>query len=158
MTIPRQTADTRISHPAPSDSASQVAIDDAHSNYGTTHSFAGDSSIALDAFESPVLPPLDPAYLASKEKTRAALLELDESPRDSFALATLWDENHLSIENELQRHLHANSNSPLLQQLLQRLVWHARFFCDEVDDPKVWVARSANLEARRMVLQLTKTR
>src|ERR1700730_18400260 len=119
MTIPRQTADTKISHPAPSDSASQVAIDDAHSNYGTTHSFAGDSSIAL---------------------------------------ATLWDENHLSIENELQRHLHSDSNSPLLQQLLQRLVWHARFFCDEVDDPNAWVARSANLEARRMVLQLTKTR
>jgi hypothetical protein len=157
MTIPRQTADTKISHPAPSDSASQVAIDDAHSNYGTTY-FAGDSSIALDAFESPVLPPLDPAYLASKEKTRAALLKLDESPRDSFALATLWDENHLSIENELQRHLHSDSNSPMLQQLLQHLVWHARFFCDEVDDPIAWVARSANLEARRMVLQLTKTR
>ena len=68
MTIPRQTADTKISHPAPSDSASQVAIDDAHSNYGTTHSLAGDSSIALDVFESPVLPPLDPAYLASREK------------------------------------------------------------------------------------------
>ena len=91
MTIPRQTADTKISHPAPSDSASQVAIDDAHSNYGTTHSLAGDSSIALDVFESPVLPPLDPAYLASREKTRTALLKLDESPRDSFALATLWD-------------------------------------------------------------------
>src|SRR3984893_12952246 len=104
MTIPRQTADTRISHPAPSDSASQAAIDDAHSNYGTTHSFTGDSSIALDAFESPVLQPLAPAYLASKQKTRASLLKLDESPRDSVALATLWDENHLSIENEMQRH------------------------------------------------------
>ena len=47
MTIPRQTADTKISHPAPSDSASQAAIDDAHSNHGTTHSLAGGSSIAL---------------------------------------------------------------------------------------------------------------
>jgi hypothetical protein len=108
---------------------------------------------------SPVLyhPLIRPISLLRK-KTRAALLTLDESPRDSFALATLWDENHLPIENELQRHLHSDSNSPLLQQLLQRLVWHARFFCDEVDDPKAWVARSANLEARRMVLQLTKTR
>src|ERR1700730_16616392 len=106
MTIPRQTADTRISHPAPSDSASQAAIDDAHSNYGTTHSFTGDSSIALDAFEPPVLPPLDPAYLASHEQSHSYLLKLDESPRDSFALATLWDENLLSIENEMQRHLH----------------------------------------------------
>src|ERR1700676_64242 len=158
MTIHGQTADTKISSPTPSDSASQVVIDDSHSNRGTTHSCAGDSSIALDVFESPVLPPPDPAALASMEKTRTALLNLGESPRDSSALATLWNENQLSIENEMQRHLHSNSNSPLLQQLLQRLVWHARFFCDEVDDPKAWVARSANLEARRMVLQLTKTR
>jgi hypothetical protein len=160
MTIPGQTADTKISHPSTSDSVSQVAIDDSHSNHGTTHSCTGDSSIALDVFESPALPPADPAALASTEITRAALLNLGESPRDSSALATLWNENQLSIENEMQRHLHSNSNSnsPLLQQLLQGLVWHARFFCDEVDDPKAWVARSANLEARRMVLQLTKTR
>ena len=158
MTIPGQTADTKISHPTPSDCASEVAIDDSHSNHHATHSFTGDSSNPLDVFDSAVLPRCDPAHLASTEKTRAALLKLGESPRDSFALATLWVENQLSIENEMQRHLHSDSNSPLLQQLLPRLVWHARFFCDEVDDPKAWVARSANLEARRMVLQLTKTR
>ena len=70
MTIPRQTADTKISHPTPSDSASQVAIDDAHSNSGTTDSFAGDSSIALDVFEYPVLPPLEIAKLANLNLAR----------------------------------------------------------------------------------------
>ena len=160
MTIPGQTADTKIPHPTPSDSASQVAIDDAHSNHHAAHSLIDDPSNSLDVFESPVLPYPDLADLGSTEKTRAALLKLGESPRDSFALATLWNENQLSIENEMHRHLHSscNSNSSLLQQLLSRLVWHARFFCDEVDDPKAWVARSANLEARRMVLQLTKPR
>jgi hypothetical protein len=157
MTIPGQTANTKISHPTPSGSASQVIIDDSHSNHQATHSFMGDSSNPPDVFESTVLPVADPADLASTEKTRAALLKLGESPRDSFALAALWDENQLSIKKEMHRHLHFNSNSPLLQQLLARLVWHARFFCDQIDDPKSWVARSANLEARRMALQLIKT-
>jgi hypothetical protein len=55
-------------------------------------------------------------------------------------------------------HLYSASNSPLLQELLARLVWHVRFFCDEVDDPKAWVARCANLEARRLALQLMEAR
>ena len=158
MTIPGQAADTKISHPTPSGSASQVIIDDSYSNHHATHSFMGDSSNPLAVLELPVLPPPDPADLATIEKTRAALLKLGESPRDSFALAALWDENQLCIEKEMLRHLHFDSNSPLLQKLLLRLVWHARFFCDEIDDPKAWVARSANLEARRMALQLLKTR
>jgi len=157
MTIPGQAADTKISHSTPSDSASQVAIDDSHSNHHAT-SLIGHSSNPLALLEPPVPPPPDPAHLASVEETRAALLKLGESPRDTAALATLWDENKLPIENEMRRHLHSDSNSPLLQQLLARLLWHARFFCDEVDDPKAWVARSANLEARRMALQLINTR
>jgi hypothetical protein len=118
----------------------------------------GDSSNPLAVFEPPVSPLADPADLASTEKTRAALLKLGESPRDTFALATVWDENRLSIENEMHRHLDSASNSPLRQQLLARLVWHARFFCDEVDHPKAWVARCANLEARRLALQLIEAR
>jgi len=158
MTIPGQAADTKISHPTPSDSVSQVMMEDSHSNHHATHSFMGEPSNPLAVFESTVLPVADPADLASTEKTRAALLKLGESPRDSFALATLWDENQLCIEKEMRRHLQCHSNSLLLQKLLARLVWHATFFCDEVDNPKAWVARSANLEARRMALQWIKTR
>jgi hypothetical protein len=158
MAIPGQTANTNISHPTPSESASQAAIGDFHSRHHPTHSFIGDSSNPLAVLEPPVLLPPDPADLASTEKTRAALLKLCDSPRDTFALAALWDENRLSIENEMRRHLHSASNSPLLQQLLASLVWHATFFCDEVDDPKAWVARCANLEARRWALNLIKTR
>jgi DNA-binding GntR family transcriptional regulator len=101
---------------------------------------------------------LDPADLASTEKTRAALLQLGDSPRDTLALAALWDENRSSIEHEMHLHLYSASNSPLLQELLARLVWHSRFFCDEVDNPKAWVARCANLEARRLALQLMEAR
>jgi len=145
MTIPRRTASAKASHPNPPESASQVAIHDSH--------------LATQAvLELPALPGGDPAELASTEKTRAALLQLAESPRDTVPLCILWDENRLSIENELQRHLYSDSNSPLLQELLERLVWHARFFCDEVDCPKTWVARCANLEARRLALQLMEAR
>jgi hypothetical protein len=70
----------------------------------------------------------------------------------------LWDENRPSVEHEMHLHLHSDSNSPLRQKLLAQLVWHARFFCNEVDDPKAWVARCANLEARRLALQLIGTR
>ena len=107
---------------------------------------------------APELPVPEPAFFASTEKTRAALLKLCNSPRDTSALASLWDENRLSIENEMLRHLHAHSNSPLLQKLLPKLVWHARFFCDEIDHPKAWVVRCANLEARRLALQLNQAR
>src|ERR1700732_1704817 len=109
MTIPGRAADTKTSHSTPSDSASQVAIDDAHSNHRTTGSCTGDSAIALDVFDSPVLPPPDPAELASAEKTRPALLKLGESPGDTAALTALWDENRFSIEHEMRRHLHFDS-------------------------------------------------
>ena len=158
MAIPGQTATTNVSHPTRSESASQAAIGDFHSRHYPTHSFVGDSSNPLAVFEPPMLPPPNPADLASTEKTRAALLKLADSPLDSFALAAWWDENRLSIEHETHLHLDSDSNAPLLQQLLAHLVWHARFFCDEVDDPKAWVARCANLEARRLALQLIETR
>ena len=101
------------------------------------------------------------AHLLEARQPLAALAELDQladSPRDASALEALWDLNRVSIEHELHVHLHSDSNSPLLPQLLSRLVWHARFFCDEVDDPKPWVSRCANLEARRLALQLTEPR
>jgi len=158
MTIPGQIVIEKIAPATPSDPASQVAADDSHSPHHATDSLNAESSNLLPVESAKELPLPDPADLASTERTRAALLNLSESPRDTLALAALWDENRLSIEHEMHRHLHSDSNSQLLQQLLPRLVWHARFFCDEVDDPKTWVARCANLEARRLALQLIENR
>jgi hypothetical protein len=157
MTIPGQTVNPKSFHATQSESASQTALGELHSRPRAAQSFIGDASNPPAVFEPPV-PPLTDADLASIEKTRAALLKLSDSPRDVAALAALWDENQPSIESELYCHLHSGSNSPLLKQLLARLVWHARFFCDEIDDPQAWVARCANLEARRLALQLNKTR
>jgi hypothetical protein len=154
MTTPGQAANTKISLPTPSDPASQLVPDASHSSHHAVHSLTADLSSPAAVLELPSLPIPDPTDLASTERTRAALLELGESPLDTLALAALWDENRPAIEHELRRHLHSDSNSPLLQQLLPNLVWHARFFCDEVDDPKAWVARCANLEARRLALHL----
>jgi hypothetical protein len=154
MTIPGQSVNPQISRVTRSDCESQIATDGFPSRHHVAHAFLGDSSNPLAVFEPAALPAPDPADLPSREKTRAALLKLGDSPHDTFALATLWDENRLSIDQELRHHLDSDSNSPLLQELLSRLVWHARFFCDEVDNPKAWVARCANLEARRLALQL----
>jgi hypothetical protein len=141
MAIPGQIVNSQISHASPAES---FAVDDFHSRRRGTSSFAKG--------------PRNSADLASTEKTRAALLQLGDSPRDGLALTALWDENRSSIEHELHIHLYSDSNSPLLKQLLARLVWRAAFFCDEVDDPKAWVARCANLEARRLALQLSEAR
>jgi hypothetical protein len=130
----------------------------AHPRMQDTHSLTDGSSHSVAISDAPALPSADPLFLATTEKTRTALLKLGDSPRDTLALSALWDENRSSIEHELHIHLYSDSNSPLLQQLLARLVWHARFFCDEVDDPKAWVTRCANLEARRLALQLTEAR
>jgi hypothetical protein len=158
MTIPGHTVNRKSSHSTRSESASQAALGDLRSRHDATHAFIGDSSNPLAVCEPPVSPLVGPADSASTEKTREALLKLGNSRLDTAALATLWNENQASIENELHRHLHSGSNSPLLKRLLASLVWHARFFCDEVDDPKAWVARCANLEARRLALQLIKSR
>jgi hypothetical protein len=130
----------------------------AHSRQQDTHSLTEGSSHSVAIPDASSLPSADQFFLATTEKTRSALLKLGDSPGDTLALSALWDENRSSIEHELHIHLYSHSNSPLLQQLLTRLVWHARFFCDEVDDPKAWVARCANLEARRLALQLTEAR
>ena len=130
----------------------------AHPRMQDPHSLTEGSSHSVAISDAPAPPSADPLFLATTEKTRTALLRLGDSPRDTLALSALWDENRPSIEHELNIHLYSDSNSPLLQQLLARLVWHARFFCVEVDDPNAWVVRCANLEARRLALQLTEAR
>jgi hypothetical protein len=95
--------------------------------------------------------------VASVEKTRAALLKLNDYPSDNLAITVLWEENRGAIEGEMNCHLRSSSDSALLERILSGLVSHARFFCAEVDDPKAWVARCANLEARRVALSAQKT-
>jgi hypothetical protein len=80
MTTPGQTVNTKIPLPTPSDSASQVAADDSHSSHHALDSLTADPSSLAAVLESPALPLPDPADLASTERTRAALLNLSESP------------------------------------------------------------------------------
>ncbi len=92
----------------------------------------------------------------SSQKTREALLILDEYPADPNALYTLWNENHLAFESQMRLHLDSPDSPALLQRVLAAVVSVCRFYCDEVDDPKAWVARCANLETRRVALQLNR--
>jgi hypothetical protein len=90
------------------------------------------------------------------QETRAALLALDDCPTDAHALRVLWVENHLAFESQMQRHLNSPDSPALLQRVLTGVVSLSRFYCDEIDDPKAWVERCANLETRRVALQLAR--
>jgi hypothetical protein len=92
----------------------------------------------------------------SSQATRAALLALDDCPTDAYALQVLWVENHLAFESQMQRHLNSPDSPARLKRVLSGVVSLSRFYCDEIDDPKAWVARCANLETRRVALQLAK--
>jgi hypothetical protein len=94
-------------------------------------------------------------HSVSSERTRVALLTLDDSPADESAIDTLWEENHLSIEREMECLLHSSSNPALRKRILSGVVALSKFYCEEIDDPKAWVARCANLETRRVALRLT---
>jgi hypothetical protein len=96
------------------------------------------------------------AELASVENTRAALLRLDKCPADGSAMVALWEENREIIESEIHRRFRPTPDAGLLERVLAGLASHARFFCEEIDHPKAWVARCANLESRRVALQLRK--
>ncbi len=96
------------------------------------------------------------ASAVSSHRTREALLRLENCPADNSAIVTLWKENHAAIEREMGRYLPATSHAALLKRVLTGLVSHSRFFCQEIDDPQVWVARCANLESRRLALQLSR--
>jgi hypothetical protein len=92
----------------------------------------------------------------SSQATRAALLTLDDCPTDAYALQVLWVENHLAFESHTQRHLNSPDRPALFKRVFSGVVSLSRFYCDEIDDPKAWVARCANLETRRVALQLAK--
>ena len=103
--------------------------------------------------DHPLVPEESPA---SVEKTRAALLRLEEFPDDDVALNALWEENHQLIEREMHRHFRSSFSDVLLERILSGLASQARFFCNEFDEPVAWVARCANLETRRAALELRK--
>ena len=92
----------------------------------------------------------------SSTRTRAALLALDQCSTDTHARRTLWDENHLAFESQMERHLDSPDSPALRKRVLSAVVSVCRFYCDEIDDPKAWVARCANLETRRVALQVRK--
>jgi hypothetical protein len=103
--------------------------------------------------DHPFVPEDNPA---SVEKTRAALLRLEEFPDDDVALNSLWEENHQLIEREMHRHFRSSFSAALLERILSGLASQAKFFCDEFDEPVAWIARCANLETRRAALELRK--
>jgi hypothetical protein len=92
----------------------------------------------------------------SSSRTRAALLALDECSTDTRALRTLWEENHLAFESQMERHLDSPDSPALRKRVLSAVASVCRFYCAEIDEPKAWVARCANLETRRVALQLRK--
>jgi hypothetical protein len=92
----------------------------------------------------------------SSQATRAALLALDDCPSNTYALHVLWKENHLTFESQITRHLNSPVSPALLKRVLSGVVSLSRFYCDEIDDPKAWVARCVNLETRRVALQQAK--
>jgi hypothetical protein len=92
----------------------------------------------------------------SAEKTGAALLALYDHPVEAWAATVLWYENRETIEREMTTCLPSPSDAGLRERVLSGMASQARFFCLEVDDPKVWVARCANLESRRVALTLKK--
>lgn len=98
-----------------------------------------------------------PNHLAqlSVEKTSAALLVLYDRPATSSAATALWDENRDIIERAMLQCLRSFDAS-LRERVLSGIASQARFFCPEVDEPKAWVARCANLESRRVALTLKK--
>ncbi len=92
----------------------------------------------------------------SAEKTSAALLALYDRPAAAWAATALWDENRESIEREMAHYLRSSSDAGLRERVLSGIASQARFFCLAVDDPKAWVAHCANLESRRVALNLKK--
>jgi hypothetical protein len=94
------------------------------------------------------------AGLNSSAKARIALLRLDDCPTDESAVDALWEENHVAIELEMKCHLHSATDPALLNRLVSGVISLSRYYCEEIDEPKAWVARCANLESRRIALQL----
>lgn len=110
-----------------------------------------DPDVELNAEDAP---PNHRAHL-SAEKTSAALLILYDQTAPAWAATALWDENRDIIEHAMLRCLRS-FDAGLRERVLSGIASQARFFCPEVDEPKAWVARCANLESRRVALTLNK--
>ena len=146
--IPRQKQLTqKISHPAPSGFASQVIIDDSHSNHHATIIPLWATPPILWMFsESTHLPPSHPIHdlARRRKKTRAALLKLGEC---AAATQLLWRRRGVKISDfPSKRKCFAiyNSNSPLLQQFNSQGLARQIFLRQgKLTIPESWVARSA---------------
>jgi hypothetical protein len=133
--------------------AARLANSPFHAPGTSPSTFSCDSfSIGLEERESP----LTESESRSSDQTRAALLALEDCPTDTHALRILWEENHLAFESQMSRHLGSPDSPALRERVLSGMVSVCRFYCAEIDDPKAWVARCANLETRRVALQLRK--
>jgi thiamine pyrophosphate-dependent acetolactate synthase large subunit-like protein len=111
----------------------------------------------LDAAHPIGLADVDQEAFASAERTRSALLALMEDPQDSSAIETVWQENAEVIEGEMVFHVESPSNQANILRVLNAVAARSKYFCDEFDDPKEWIARCANLEARRFALEVKNT-
>jgi hypothetical protein len=89
----------------------------------------------------------------SAERTRGALLRLQDDTHDKVALETVWQENAGVIEQEMAYCVDSPSNPANISRILGAVAARSKYFCDEFDDPKEWVARCANLESRRFALE-----
>jgi hypothetical protein len=119
--------------------------------------FKAPSCAVLDARHPIDLTNVDQEAFASAERTRRALLTLMEDPKDGAAIETVWQENSEVIEREMVFHVESPSNQANIRRVLSSVAAQSKYFCDEFDDPKEWIARCANLEARRFALEAKNT-
>ncbi len=130
---------------------SPIRIDAVASNYKAP------SCAVLDPRHPIDLADVDQEAFASAERTRCALLALLDDPQDPLAIETVWQENAEVIEREMVFHVESPSNQANIRRILNSVAARSKYFCDEFDDPKEWIARCANLEARRFALEAKNT-
>jgi hypothetical protein len=89
----------------------------------------------------------------SAERTRLALLSLMDDPKDKLAIEAVWQENAEVIQRVMVYFVDSPSNPANIDRILEAVAADSKYFCDEFDDPKEWVARCASLESRRFALE-----
>jgi hypothetical protein len=100
--------------------------------------------------------PAKQARVGAQEKTRWAILRLSENRYEFASMQIMFDENREVIERAVERNLGIYGGPETLDMVVAGMARNARLYCDEAEDPYQWVARSANLESRRVRHQLQK--
>lgn len=148
MALPRRSTKPEDERNREAQMKSPIRIDAVPSN------FKAPLCGVLDAHHPIALTDIDRDAFASAERTRSALLVLIEDPGDPSAIEILWQENAEAIEREMLFHVDSPSNQKHIRHILSAVAAQSKYFCDEFDDPKEWVARCAKLEARRFALEV----